>query len=328
MRNQAIIKTPRRTPPAIRLAVGLISCLAVGGVLLNCSGGRPPAIDRAAVDPPTIKDASYVGWQKCLECHAEQHKKMEPTLHGKILGTTVSRTELQQHGCEACHGPSSQHVEDPTNPAFHIRFGATSAHSIAERNAVCLQCHAKGRRLFWQGSPHEIRDLACTTCHSVKAPQTLRAQLKAPSQLQLCSECHAVKTAMFQNWSHMPVREGKLQCADCHNVHGTITEKLIPENSINENCYRCHMDKRGPFLYEHPPVREDCRNCHVAHGSNNVRLLRMRAPRLCQQCHDQSGHPSTAFQNPADRRNIGRGCVGCHVNIHGSNHPSGFVFTR
>jgi hypothetical protein len=25
---------------------------------------------------------------------------------------------------------------------------------------------------------------------------------------------------------------------------------------------------------------------------------------------------------------LGRSCSNCHVNIHGSNHPSGFAFTR
>jgi DmsE family decaheme c-type cytochrome len=131
----------------------------------------------------------------------------------------------------------------------------------------------------------------------------------------------------------MPVREGKLQCSSCHNVHGTITEKLIPETSINENCYRCHVEKRGPFLWEHPPARESCLNCHRPHGTNNIRLLKIREPRLCQQCHNENRHPSTAFaggtnEPTADRRFLGRSCALCNTNIHGSNHPSGFAFTR
>jgi DmsE family decaheme c-type cytochrome len=294
-------------------------------LLLDCTGNRPLG---ELVAPPTIQGAAYIGWQACLECHGEQHKKMEASLHGKVLGATTARTELQRYGCEACHGPGSLHVKDYTDPRSIVRLGPQSLLPAGSQNAVCLQCHGKGKRLFWQGSPHEIRDVSCTTCHSVHTPQAQRAQLKAPTQLELCGRCHPVKTAMAYNWAHMPVREGKLQCADCHNVHGTLTEKLIPENSINENCYRCHADIRGPFLYEHPPVRENCLNCHVAHGSNNVRLLRTRAPRLCQQCHNEQRHPSTAFSNLADIKMIGRACLGCHVNIHGSNHPSGFAFTR
>jgi DmsE family decaheme c-type cytochrome len=294
-------------------------------VLPNCSG-KP--FETEPVAPPTIKDAAYMGWQTCLECHEDQHKGMEHTLHGKVLATGVSRTDLQRHGCESCHGPGSRHVSDPGDPATIIRLGSKSPHPALAQNAVCLQCHTKNRRTHWQGSPHEVHGVACTNCHSVHASRTVRGDLTAPSQLQLCGQCHAVETAQTFNWAHKPIREGKLQCADCHNVHGTITERLIPENSINENCYRCHADIRGPFLWEHAPVRENCLNCHVAHGGNNPRLLRLRAPRICQQCHNESGHPSTAFSNLADRRMIGRNCLMCHMNIHGSNHPSGFALTR
>ena len=51
--------------------------------------------------------------------------------------------------------------------------------------------------------------------------------------------------------SHMPIREGKITCSDCHNPHGSVTEKLIRQASVNEVCYTCHAEKRGPFLWEH-----------------------------------------------------------------------------
>ncbi|HLE81741.1 MAG TPA: DmsE family decaheme c-type cytochrome [Dehalococcoidia bacterium] len=306
-------------------SLSILGCLAVLGVLLS--------VRVEAAEPPTVAGATYIGSEQCKGCHEEQAKKMEATLHGRILGEP-GRTALQQRGCEACHGPGSKHLEDVTNPANNIRFGPKSIRSATDQNAVCLQCHQKGKRLFWAGSQHEGRDVSCTTCHSIKSPQSPRAQLKAPDQLTLCKQCHAVFVAQQMNWSHMPVREGKLQCTSCHNPHGTITEKLIPENSVNELCYRCHLDKRGPFLWEHPPVRENCLNCHKPHGSNNIRLLRIREPRLCQQCHNEGGHPRTAFAggttaDPAqDRRFIGRSCALCHSFIHGSNHPRGFMFQR
>jgi hypothetical protein len=53
-------------------------------------------------------------------------------------------------------------------------------------------------------------------------------------------------------------------------------------------------------------------------------------PRLCQQCHANSGHNRTPYTPPAapTTRRYNRSCVNCHVNIHGSNHPSGVDFTR
>jgi DmsE family decaheme c-type cytochrome len=281
-----------------------------------------------AAAPPAVPGATYVGSEICRGCHEDQFKKLDATLHGRVLGER-GRTLLQQQVCESCHGPGSKHLEDQADPKNSVRFGEKSGHAVAERNGVCLQCHERGKRMLWVGSAHESRDVSCTSCHSVKSPRSPKGQLKAVNQLALCRECHAASVAVQMNWSHMPVREGKLQCSSCHNVHGTVTEKLIPENSVNENCYRCHMDKRGPFLWEHGPVRESCLNCHRAHGGNNIRLLKMREPRLCQQCHNENRHPSTAFSvGVQDRRVLGRSCAVCHNNIHGSNHPSGFAFTR
>ena len=309
----------------IELLLGLAGLVLIAGLCLGTRG------EAAA---PAIPGATFVGSETCKGCHEDQFKKLDATLHSRVLGER-GRTALQQQACESCHGPGSKHLEDQTNPAYSVRFGPKSGHSVADRNAVCLQCHQKGKRAFWQGSSHELRDVSCTTCHSVKNPKSLKAQLAAPDQLALCKQCHLVSVGQQANWSHMPVREGKMQCSSCHNVHGTVTEKLIVDNSINENCYRCHTDKRGPFLWEHAPVRESCMNCHKPHGSNNIRLLRLREPRLCQQCHNENRHPSTAFSGGstglggiADRRVLGRSCALCHSNIHGSNHPSGFAFTR
>ena len=309
----------------IGLLLGLAGLVLIAGLCLGTRG------EAAA---PAIPGATFVGSETCKGCHEDQFKKLDATLHSRVLGER-GRTALQQQACESCHGPGSKHLEDQTNPAYSVRFGPKSGHSVADRNAVCLQCHQKGKRAFWQGSSHELRDVSCTTCHSVKNPKSLKAQLAAPDQLALCKQCHLVSVGQQANWSHMPVREGKMQCSSCHNVHGTVTEKLIVDNSINENCYRCHTDKRGPFLWEHAPVRESCMNCHKPHGSNNIRLLKIREPRLCQQCHNENRHPSTAFSGGstglggiADRRVLGRSCALCHSNIHGSNHPSGFAFTR
>ncbi len=82
----------------------------------------------------------------------------------------------------------------------------------------------------------------------------------------------------------MPLREGKMTCTSCHNPHGTVTPSLLRENSLNDTCYRCHTEKRGPFLWTHPPVQESCANCHNPHGSNHESMLIIANPRLCQQC--------------------------------------------
>jgi DmsE family decaheme c-type cytochrome len=156
--------------------------------------------------------------------------------------------------------------------------------------------------------------------------------LKTVVEKETCFQCHKLQRAQIQYSSHMPLREGKITCTNCHNPHGSITEKLIREASVNENCYKCHAEKRGPMLYEHTPVSENCLNCHQPHGSNYENLLVVARPRLCNQCHTTvhnagvgggfgPGSPGTAYS----RQN---GCGNCHSNIHGSNHPNGMFFLR
>ena len=103
-------------------------------------------------------------------------------------------------------------------------------------------------------------------------------------------------------------------------------------NYINESCTSCHAEKRGPFLWEHAAGREACSTCHDPHGSNNDRMLVVRTPMLCQRCHIGTRHPSTIYDGTAlaqrSNRLVTRGCVNCHQQIHGSNHPSGNAFAR
>ena len=51
-------------------------------------------------------------------------------------------------------------------------------------------------------------------------------------------------------------------------------------------CFRCHGDKRGPFTFEHAPVRfEGCTSCHEPHGSVNPRMLtRGKVEQTCLEC--------------------------------------------
>jgi hypothetical protein len=60
-------------------------------------------------------------------------------------------------------------------------------------------------------------------------------------------------------------------------------------------------------------------------------MLVAKLPMLCQRCHIGTRHPSTIYDNTvvtSSNRLFNRGCVNCHQNIHGSNHPAGSTFLR
>jgi DmsE family decaheme c-type cytochrome len=186
---------------------------------------------------------------------------------------------------------------------------------------------------MWEGSTHDARNLSCTSCHSAHDPAPGTPQLKASSEVEQCATCHRVQTLKMKRVAHMPVSEGKMACSSCHNPHGSTNVKLLRAgNWINESCVSCHTEKRGPFLFEHAAGRESCVSCHDPHGSSNDRMLVAKAPMLCQRCHIGTRHPSTIYDNLAvqsrSNRIVGRACVNCHQQIHGSNHPSGQSLTR
>jgi hypothetical protein len=61
-------------------------------------------------------------------------------------------------------------------------------------------------------------------------------------------------------------------------------------------------------------------------------MLVAKAPMLCQRCHVSSRHPATIYDATqvasGSNRVVGRACVNCHAQIHGSNHPAGAQFLR
>lgn len=271
-----------------------------------------------------LNSATQANGVDCSTCHAERAKVFAGTTMGKLA-------------CQTCHGEGGRHPEaagDRTNAGFwDIVSPAREAPEKA--SASCLSCHKEGR-MFWKTGVHADRKVSCIKCHQVHpkdASKINKALLLKPTETETCFVCHKDKQALMQRSSHMPIREGKISCATCHNPHGTASAKNIKASTVNELCYKCHAEKRGPFLWEHAPVRDSCLNCHDAHGSQHDKMLIAKRPFLvCQRCHITTRHPSTLYDASAisqqNSRIFNRACLNCHTMIHGSNHPSGKTFAR
>jgi DmsE family decaheme c-type cytochrome len=218
---------------------------------------------------------------------------------------------------------------DGLSPGGIISYRPNDPGRTAEQNnAICLTCHERGQRTYWEGSVHQERGVACTNCHTIMAAVSTQGQLKTAFQPDTCFQCHKDRRAQMFRSAHMPMREGKIVCSDCHNPHGSATEGLLWTNSINDTCYKCHAEKRGPFLFEHEPVRENCLNCHDPHGSINEASLKMSRPRLCFECHTIGPHGNLGTAGPFSDLTMSRACNNCHTMIHGSNSPAGGALQR
>ena len=309
---------------------GLGLLLLVVLLLSSCTPAKKVAAKPEAAPAPAAPK-EYVGSDTCKGCHEDQFNKFSHTKMGRLF-LKHPRNTLERLACEGCHGPGKAHADAGGGKGVGgmISFAKNDKTPVETRNAICLQCHTKGARLFWQGSQHESRDVACTNCHKVMEDVSPKSQLAKGTEIETCGTCHLQKKAQaLSRISHMPLREGKMTCTSCHNPHGTLTPTLLKGNSTNETCYSCHAEKRGPFLWTHPPVQENCANCHEPHGSNHENMLRIAKERVCQRCH-QAGHPSSPRGRAVGdlKIGLGRSCTNCHALIHGSNHPAGAGFER
>ncbi|OGQ62717.1 MAG: hypothetical protein A3I81_09510 [Deltaproteobacteria bacterium RIFCSPLOWO2_02_FULL_55_12] len=262
---------------------------------------------------PALTWADEVEEIRCLSCHKEVKEAYSKTRHGLSFGLEGGS------GCANCHGDGKEHLDAVDREDKDLKIENFSKPS-AEASKKCLACHERGETLFWKGSTHSLSGVSCFSCHKVHSATRV-------SGTDICLNCHQDKRAQILKSSHMPVREGKMTCSGCHNPHGSIGPKMLKTPSVNETCYSCHSEKRGPFLWEHAVVRESCANCHDPHGSNNPGLLKSKGPFLCTQCHQYGGHVNMPRYNRASAA-YGKGCINCHTRIHGSNHPSGAKFTR
>jgi DmsE family decaheme c-type cytochrome len=294
----------------------LSAFVAVTAPVVVAAPQAPPAPGQPA--------AGYVGEATCQSCHDQSYKG---TAHGQTFN---ERTPAANLGCENCHGPGQKHAESG-DPALIRNFRTTAP---SEVSATCTTCHNRATHALWDGSQHDQRNLSCITCHSVHSAKG-DPQLKAQTQVALCSTCHQSVVNRTHRFNHMPVREGALTCSSCHNPHGSTNVRLLRAGTtIDESCTSCHTDKRGPYLWEHAPVSESCVTCHDPHGSNNDRMLVSKLPFLCQRCHVTSRHPPTVYdgfvqQNSQNANKItGRACTVCHQMVHGSNAPSGKTLLR
>jgi len=314
-----------------RLLVILLWSLALG---VMCTGLA--ARVAAAAEPAAAQGSGYSekGADTCLQCHTDDGESpVFSIFKTKHTQRADKRTPFAGLQCEACHGPGAKHAGGGDAAAINS-LKATSVQSAEERNKVCLGCHSGNARTGWHASAHESNGVGCTSCHTIHAARD--PVLVKVTEPEVCYKCHKKTRADYNLPSAHPVRYGRMACADCHSPHGSTATAMVNKPTVNQLCFTCHAEKRGPFLWEHAPVAEDCTLCHHPHGSVYPMRLKKNPPLLCQQCHSVSGHPAVARTGAALPGGAAGGagyllagsCTNCHSQVHGSNHPSGVKLMR
>ncbi len=310
---------------------GYTAAVALIVAIAGFASSTVSAAETAAAPVRTVAPEAEI----CKGCH-------EPYVASYLTAKHGQQGNQKGPDCQTCHANALEHAKAGGGKGVAGIFGFGNKSIPAEqKSAVCLTCHAGNRHLaFWASGKHKKNDVSCNDCHSLhgKPGPGSTIALKHPNptispfettqrqlEYETCTVCHKQIRSQINRTSHHPIMEGKVKCTSCHNPHGALSPGMVNAESVNALCTTCHADKRGPFMWEHPPVEENCMTCHNSHGSTHTKLLNEKVPQLCQDCHDWSQHPGTAyagnigFSGTANSRFIARSCVNCHNEIHGSN---------
>jgi DmsE family decaheme c-type cytochrome len=276
--------------------------------------------------PEPAAKPDYIGSEMCAVCHEDIAKVFQKTRHQAIEAD--KRRGWEGRACESCHGPGSKHAEaaaatDIINPV-KLR--------VLDEITSCLVCHKNQMAPTGKiAGGHANDQVACSQCHTVHpVPGKMLADRRKPQVNEQCGSCHqGVRSAFARPQAHR-VNEGAMSCVDCHNPHKQVAAPAQRVSFGNEpSCLSCHANLRGPFVFEHAPVRlEGCGACHVPHGSPNPKMLtRHEAANVCLECHadigvisgraNALGGPPPAFHDLRTARF--RNCTTCHRKIHGSH---------
>lgn len=257
---------------------------------------RPSLRKSYAVTPGTLKHCVFFTWALILGligfwatfAQAES-KKYTPAELKKA-------TYVGSETCSMCHEKEAKEYELSSHARIHIKDDKIEGQG-------CESCHGPGSiHVENEGGKGSI--------------------INPRKNPEVCFSCHLDKKAEFRLPYRHPVLEGKMSCADCHNMHGSEVRpwSSTTMEDINEMCFKCHKDQRGPFVFEHEALREGCTTCHKVHGSINDKMLIARDSNLCLRCHTQTNFPNVGDSNHSSRLFKGT-CfsAGCHTAPHGSN---------
>jgi predicted CXXCH cytochrome family protein len=234
---------------------------------------------RTIIAPPSIPGATYVGSNKCAECHEDTSTHFGDATHARLGLKDEKGMDIS---CESCHGAGSAHVK--------AGGGLGTMINPDKSPESCYSCHLDKRGEFALPNAHPVQDghVSCSDCHDPhQGKSVVGTSAEFGAQNDNCTRCHTAQKGPFV-FPHYALEEG---CISCHNPHGSVNQKMLVARDANL-CLRCHL--------EHPSViaggalgdgkivvgGEDHRSrlqngtcwvagCHEAvHGSNASKALR------------------------------------------------------
>ena len=250
----------------------------------------------------------FFNWNtSCAECHSTDVEKRYDAVNDRF-DTHYEQIDV---GCEACHGPGSEHLAladsgalSPAQIGFKMSLKARGKWQWAESTDIaqrseplasnhqidsCARCHARRGTL---GEYHPGKPLLDTHRLAI-----IEEPLYWPDG-QIRDEVY-----VYGSFIQSKMHQAGVACTNCHNPH---SNQLVVEG--NGVCAQCHLASTydNPTHHRHQiaSAGSACVNCHMPSqlymGVDSRRDHSMRIPRpdlsmstgapnACNQCHtDQS----------------------------------------
>jgi predicted CXXCH cytochrome family protein len=272
-------------------------CVAGPGVTVAPAGCTPQNFARADLDGDGDVDladqaifaqnftgslpspALYVGYQSCVDCHAEEAGLWVHTIHAtaydELLDTSEadlpiclpchtvgygkpsgfvdieSTPQLANVQCECCHGPGSNHNADPIGAPLTIEYGA----------ALCGECHQSCHGVCGDDSHPQLEQWSQS-----KHPSALYDLWMDPEAWDDCLRCHSTDYRLKPEGDKPTLWEAQyaVECVACHNPMGSenFGQLRLP---LNELCADCHH-MEGESGYWDQPAQPQSQFLHGTGG--------------------------------------------------------------
>ena len=253
-------------------------------------------------------NAGQNGNGMCAECHSTNlRKNYDPD--NDSYQTVWSEISI---GCEACHGPGSQHVNwaempDMARPQVeNYRLAAkTSGLSSRQQIELCAPCHS--RRMSLGNNRHMNTDLM-----DYAIPQLLSEGYYFADG-QILDEVY-----VYGSFSQSKMYDRDVRCSDCHDVHST--KRLKEGNAL---CLQCHKAAVYDTKAHHFHKKHGEQGQPIKSEDGSV-LFEVGTGAQCEQCHMPGRiymgidyRPDHSFRTPkpdlSDSTGVPNACNRCHA---------------
>jgi hypothetical protein len=260
--------------------------------------------------------------KKCIGCHTTGVRGVEQTANGEWVYDAFEaviyqpddpgyfdynhdgRTDIVNVGCEACHGPGSDHILGGGDPQ---EIANPDDMTTAEANEVCGQCHSRTKSVpnGTHGWPYNDEEGRMWRPGSGEALTDFYTDAAGRWPDGINSKQHHQQYFDFLESSKPEFRFHEVRCTECHASHG---------GTSNPHLIRDEMVEDGVTIATRNEDNTLCLSCHATHGDFEDITLEMLVDldaNLTEIAEVVSGH---TYHPYAPERRVGLSrCTSCHM---------------